>query len=26
MFTREGDVIHGPATEPLKPARLPASE
>jgi len=26
MFTREGDVIHGPATEPLQPARLPASE
>jgi len=26
MFTHEGDVIHGPATEPLKPARLPASE
>jgi len=24
MFTREGAVIHGPATEPLKPARLPA--
>jgi glycine/D-amino acid oxidase-like deaminating enzyme/nitrite reductase/ring-hydroxylating ferredoxin subunit len=23
MFTREGQVIHGPATEALKPARLP---
>ena len=24
MFTCEGQVIHGPATEPLEPARLPA--
>jgi glycine/D-amino acid oxidase-like deaminating enzyme/nitrite reductase/ring-hydroxylating ferredoxin subunit len=24
MFTRDGDVLHGPAAEPLKPARLPA--
>ena len=24
MFTRDGEVIHGPATEPLKPVRLPA--
>ena len=24
MFTREGHVIHGPATEPLKPKRLPS--
>lgn len=23
MFTREGNVIHGPATQPLKPARVP---
>lgn len=25
MFTRKGDVIHGPATEPLKEASLPAT-
>jgi glycine/D-amino acid oxidase-like deaminating enzyme/nitrite reductase/ring-hydroxylating ferredoxin subunit len=25
MFTCQGEVIHGPATEPLKKARLPAS-
>jgi Rieske Fe-S protein len=25
MFTREGNVIHGPATKPLKPARVPGS-
>ena len=26
MFTREGEVIHGPATEPLEPARLPRED
>jgi glycine/D-amino acid oxidase-like deaminating enzyme/nitrite reductase/ring-hydroxylating ferredoxin subunit len=26
MFARDGEVIHGPATEPLKPARLPAND
>jgi glycine/D-amino acid oxidase-like deaminating enzyme/nitrite reductase/ring-hydroxylating ferredoxin subunit len=26
MFTRDGEVIHGPATEPLKPARVPARD
>ncbi len=24
MFSREGDVLHGPATKPLKPVRMPA--
>lgn len=24
MFAREGDVLHGPATESLEPAKLPA--
>jgi glycine/D-amino acid oxidase-like deaminating enzyme/nitrite reductase/ring-hydroxylating ferredoxin subunit len=26
MFTYDGQVIHGPATEPLKPMRLPAKK
>lgn len=26
MFTREGEVIHGPATEPLKRVRLPTNK
>ncbi len=26
MFTRDGEVIHGPATEPLKPVRLPSDK
>jgi glycine/D-amino acid oxidase-like deaminating enzyme/nitrite reductase/ring-hydroxylating ferredoxin subunit len=26
MFTRNGEVIHGPATEPLKPVSMPARE
>ena len=26
MFTREGQVIHGPATEPLEPVRLPSHD
>ena len=25
MFTHDGEVIHGPATKPLKPASLPRS-
>jgi Rieske Fe-S protein len=25
IFSREGAVLHGPATEPLKPARVPAA-
>jgi len=26
MFTRKGNVIHGPATKPLKIARVPGGD